>query len=86
MVINAEKLGGSVTAEDDPRITQIGRSLRRYKLDELPQLLNFLIGDMSLVGPRPEVQKYVNMYKEEERAILELRPGHHRLGFDLGLG
>jgi lipopolysaccharide/colanic/teichoic acid biosynthesis glycosyltransferase len=75
MVIDAEKLGGSATAEDDPRITPIGRFIRRHKLDEFPQFLNVLAGDMSLVGPRPEVQKYVDMYNEEEKAILELRPG-----------
>jgi lipopolysaccharide/colanic/teichoic acid biosynthesis glycosyltransferase len=75
MVINAEKLGGSATAEGDPRITPIGKFLRRHKVDELPQFLNVLAGDMSLVGPRPEVQKYVDMYSEEERAILEIRPG-----------
>ena len=75
MVINAENLGGSATAEDDPRITPIGKFLRRHKLDEFPQFLNVLVGDMSLVGPRPEVQKYVDMYSDEERAILELRPG-----------
>jgi lipopolysaccharide/colanic/teichoic acid biosynthesis glycosyltransferase len=75
MVIDAEKLGGSATAEDDPRITPIGKFLRRHKLDEFPQFLNVLAGDMSLVGPRPEVQKYVDMYSELERAILEIRPG-----------
>ena len=75
MVINAEKLGGSATAEDDPRITPIGRFIRRHKLDEFPQFLNVLVGDMSFVGPRPEVKKYVDMYSEEERAILDLRPG-----------
>jgi lipopolysaccharide/colanic/teichoic acid biosynthesis glycosyltransferase len=75
MVIDAEKLGGSATAEDDPRITPIGRFIRRHKLDEFPQFLNVLAGDMSLVGPRPEVKKYVDMYTEEEKAILELRPG-----------
>ena len=75
MVIDAEKLGGSATAEDDPRITPIGRFIRRNKLDEFPQFLNVLVGDMSLVGPRPEVKKYVDMYTEEEKAILELRPG-----------
>jgi lipopolysaccharide/colanic/teichoic acid biosynthesis glycosyltransferase len=75
MVINAENLGGSATAEDDPRITPIGRFIRRYKLDEFPQFLNVLTGDMSLVGPRPEVKKYVDMYNEQEKAILDLRPG-----------
>jgi lipopolysaccharide/colanic/teichoic acid biosynthesis glycosyltransferase len=75
MVIDAEKLGGSATAEDDPRITPIGRYIRRHKLDEFPQFLNVLVGDMSLVGPRPEVQKYVDMYTEEEKAILDPRPG-----------
>ena len=75
MVIDAEKLGGSATAEDDPRITPIGKFLRRHKLDELPQFLNVFFGDMSLVGPRPEVAKYVEMYTEEEHAILDLKPG-----------
>jgi lipopolysaccharide/colanic/teichoic acid biosynthesis glycosyltransferase len=75
MVINAEKLGGSATAEDDPRITAIGRFIRRSKLDEFPQFMNVLVGDMSLVGPRPEVKKYVDMYSEEEKAILDIRPG-----------
>jgi lipopolysaccharide/colanic/teichoic acid biosynthesis glycosyltransferase len=75
MVINAEKLGGSATAEDDPRITAIGRFIRRNKLDEFPQFINVLVGDMSLVGARPEVKKYVDMYTQEEKAILELRPG-----------
>jgi lipopolysaccharide/colanic/teichoic acid biosynthesis glycosyltransferase len=75
MISNAEKLGGSATAEDDPRITPAGRFIRRNKLDELPQFLNVLVGDMSLVGPRPEVKKYVDMYTQEEKAILDLRPG-----------
>jgi len=75
MVANAESLGGSATAADDPRITRIGKFLRRYKLDELPQLINVLIGNMSFVGPRPEVQKYVGLYSAEEKAILSLRPG-----------
>jgi lipopolysaccharide/colanic/teichoic acid biosynthesis glycosyltransferase len=75
MVVNAESLGGSATAADDPRITPIGKFLRRYKLDELPQLVNVLAGDMSFVGPRPEVKKYVDLYRPEEKAILAVRPG-----------
>jgi lipopolysaccharide/colanic/teichoic acid biosynthesis glycosyltransferase len=75
MVVDAESLGGSATAADDPRITRFGKFLRRYKLDELPQFFNVLLGDMSLVGPRPEVQKYVNLYSREEKAILTVRPG-----------
>ena len=75
MVENAEKLGGSSTADDDPRITKTGKFLRKYKLDELPQLINVLKGEMSFVGPRPEVQHYVDMFTEEEKAILSIRPG-----------
>lgn len=75
MVVNAEKLGGSSTADDDPRITKTGKFLRKYKLDELPQLINVLKGEMSFVGPRPEVQHYVDMFTEEEKAILNVRPG-----------
>lgn len=75
MVVNAEKLGGSSTSDDDPRITKIGKFLRKYKLDELPQLFNVLIGEMSVVGPRPEVKHYVEMYTEEEKAILRVKPG-----------
>ncbi|MFX0195649.1 MAG: sugar transferase [Candidatus Hodarchaeota archaeon] len=75
MVVNAEELGGPSTADDDPRITKIGRWLRKYKLDELPQLINVLRSEMSFVGPRPEVQHYVDMLTEKERAILNVRPG-----------
>jgi len=75
MVVNADELGGSPTADNDPRITKAGRFLRKYKLDELPQLLNVLKGEMSLVGPRPEVEEYVKLYGEEEKAILSVYPG-----------
>lgn len=75
MVINADKIGGSSTADDDPRITRTGRWIRRYKLDELPQFINVLCGDMSLVGPRPEVSRYTDLYTEEEKEILTVRPG-----------
>jgi lipopolysaccharide/colanic/teichoic acid biosynthesis glycosyltransferase len=75
MVANAEALGGSCTSDDDPRITSIGHRLRKYKLDELPQLFNVLGGEMSFVGPRPEVQQYVSMFSEEEKQILCVRPG-----------
>lgn len=75
MVVDAERRGGSATAEDDPRVTSIGKLLRRYKLDELPQLGNVLLGDMSFVGPRPEIQKYIDRYTQEEKGILKLRPG-----------
>ncbi len=72
---DAERSGVMSTANDDPRITRIGSVLRRYKLDELPQLWNVLCGEMSLVGPRPEVQRFVDLYTEEEKAILTVRPG-----------
>lgn len=75
MVVDAEKIGGPSTADDDPRITKIGKFIRKYKLDELPQLINVLKGEMSFVGPRPEVKHYVDMYTEEEKAILSVRPG-----------
>ncbi len=75
MVKNAEKFGHSVTAGDDPRITRIGRLLRRTKLDELPTLVNVLKGDMSLVGPRPETPPWIPLYTPEERRVLGVRPG-----------
>jgi len=75
MVVNAEKIGGSSTSDSDPRITSMGRFLRRWKLDELPQLWNVITGDMSLVGPRPQVEHDVAQYSEDEKKILTVRPG-----------
>ncbi|EMI16077.1 glycosyltransferase [Rhodopirellula maiorica SM1] len=75
MVENAPSLGPAITSGDDPRITRIGKLLRKTKLDELPQLFNILKGDMSLVGPRPEVPKYVEMFEDDFRQILIVRPG-----------
>lgn len=75
MVVDAEKIGGPSTAADDPRITKVGKFLRKCKLDELPQLFNVLKGEMSFVGPRPEVQHYVDMFTKEEKVILSVRPG-----------
>ena len=75
MVADAERQGGAITIGKDPRITSVGTALRRFKLDELPQLLNVLRGEMTLVGPRPEVAHYVQLYSEAQRAVLELVPG-----------
>lgn len=75
MVLNAERAGLSVTRSGDPRITPIGRILRKTKLDELPQLWNVFKGEMSLVGPRPEVPHYVELYTPAQRQVLELKPG-----------
>jgi lipopolysaccharide/colanic/teichoic acid biosynthesis glycosyltransferase len=75
MVANADKIGASSTPDNDPRITRVGRFLRKYKLDELPQLINVLVGEMSLVGPRPQVPWAVELYRDEEKALLTVRPG-----------
>ena len=75
MVVNAEKTGVSSTTKEDPRVTPIGRFLRKTKLDELPQLLNVFSGQMSIVGPRPEVKKFTDLYDDKEKVLLELRPG-----------
>ncbi|MEX2033462.1 MAG: sugar transferase, partial [Candidatus Colwellbacteria bacterium] len=75
MVMNAEQIGGPSTPEDDARVTKPGRFLRRFKLDELPQLINVFKGEMSLVGPRPEVLRYANLYKGEEKIVYTVKPG-----------
>lgn len=75
MVANADKSGVNSTSGDDMRITRVGHLIRRYKLDEFSQLWNVLIGQMSLVGPRPQVEQDVNLYTNEERHLLDARPG-----------
>jgi lipopolysaccharide/colanic/teichoic acid biosynthesis glycosyltransferase len=75
MVRDADRIGGPSTGLNDPRVTPVGRFLRRYKLDELPQLINVVRGEMSLVGPRPEVPRYTAEYQGEELLILDVKPG-----------
>ncbi len=75
MKINADKSGLLTVGGKDSRITNVGYFLRKYKMDELPQLINVLFGDMSLVGPRPEVRKYVDMYSEVQKKVLSVKPG-----------
>ena len=75
MIVDAEKKGLRITSGGDNRVTRVGRMLRKFKIDELPQLFNVLKGDMSLVGPRPEVEEYVKLYEKDYRKILKRRPG-----------
>lgn len=75
MVVDAEKLGKQITVGRDPRITRVGHYLRKYKIDELPQLFNVFNGSMSFVGPRPEVPRYTALYNSEQREVLRVRPG-----------
>jgi lipopolysaccharide/colanic/teichoic acid biosynthesis glycosyltransferase len=75
MMAGSDRNGPSVTVAEDPRVTRVGRFLRRSKLDELPQLVNVLRGEMSLVGPRPEHANYVKLYTPEQKRVLSMRPG-----------
>ncbi len=75
MFTDSDKKGLLTVGGRDPRITPVGYFLRKYKLDELPQLFNVLFGSMSLVGPRPEVRKYVDMYNDEQKKVLSVQPG-----------
>jgi len=75
MKIGSDKDGLLTVGMDDPRITRTGKLLRKFKIDELPQLINVIRGEMSLVGPRPEVKKYVDLYTDEQRKVLKIKPG-----------
>jgi lipopolysaccharide/colanic/teichoic acid biosynthesis glycosyltransferase len=75
MIISADKIGPGITTAGDERVTPVGRLLRRYKLDEFPQLINVVLGEMSLVGPRPEDPRYAALYNQNQRRILSVLPG-----------
>ena len=75
MVVDAARFGALTTSDQDPRITRSGRWLRHTKIDELPQLINILKGEMSLVGPRPELRRYVNLFRTDYEEILKVKPG-----------
>jgi len=75
MFVDADKNGLLTVGTNDKRITGFGKFLRKFKLDELPQLFNIILGDMSIVGPRPEVRKYVDLYTDEQKKVLSVRPG-----------
>lgn len=79
MIQDAEKIGASSTSSDDPSLTSIGKFIRKYKLDEIPQLINVFLGDMSFVGPCPEVKKFVDKYGRRKK-IIDGSTGNHRLG------
>ena len=74
-MVDAENNGPQITVGGDKRVTKVGRFLRKYKTDELPQLINILKGEMSFVGPRPEVRKYVELFKTDYKILLRIRPG-----------
>lgn len=75
MAVNSDQKGLLTVGGRDPRITKAGYYLRKYKIDELPQLFNVLVGNMSLVGPRPEVRKFVALYNAEQKKVLDIKPG-----------
>ncbi len=75
MVVDAPKVGPAITVDKDPRITRVGAKLRDSRLDEIPQLINVLKGEMSMVGPRPEAPYYVEMFSDEQREVLRVKPG-----------
>ncbi len=75
MRVGSDKMGAGVTSAEDTRVTKIGKHIRRFKIDELPQFFNVLRGDLSIVGPRPEDPRYVALYSDEQRQILKFKPG-----------